>query len=400
MIESSFFTANRQRCLSGKVAVFAAHTSLQQKGDMAYTFSQESNFWYLTGISDPGWQLIVDGARAKAWLVAPTISQTHALFDGSLGWDDAKTISGVDAVVSRTEADRILVELAKKHSVVYAIGDDPHASYYDFVQNPASKELWKSLNRQFRDVQDCRKDILKHRAIKQPEEIKALKKSIDLTVDAFRFVKERLEDFKYEYEAEAEFSYYFRQNGASGHAYSPIIAGGKNACTLHYSTNNDRLKKRSLLLMDVGALTDEYPADITRTYALGVPTARQIAVHAAVESVHRQTIDLLRPGLLIKSYLEKVDEYMGEALASLGLIEDKRDKEGCQKYFPHAISHGLGIDVHDSLGGFSEFQPGMVLTVEPGIYIPNESIGVRIEDDILITQTSYDNLSVKLSTDL
>jgi Xaa-Pro aminopeptidase len=213
-------------------------------------------------------------------------------------------------------------------------------------------------------------------------------------------VRQKLPTLRYEYEVEAEFSYYLRRHGAKGHAYDPIVASGQNACTLHYVDNTSRLKKRQLLLLDIGARSGGYAADITRTYALGEPTKRQVAVHEAVQDAQRQIISLLKPDLSIEEYHRDVDVIMKQALLSLGLMKDMEDDTAYRTYFPHAISHGLGIDVHDSLGGPRYLQPGMVLTVEPGIYIPDEGIGVRIEDDILITDTGHANLSARLSTDL
>ena len=175
------------------------------------------------------------------------------------------------------------------------------------------------------------------------------------------------------------------------------MASGKNALTLHYSKNNDSLPKNGLVLIDAGARYKGYCTDITGTYAIGASTERQKAVHAAVEKAHHAIIALLGPGKSVKEYHEQVDAIMIDALKSLGLYNKPEDY---RKYFPHAISHGLGIDVHDPLGNPTHFQPGMVLTVEPGIYIPEEKIGVRIEDDILITQTGIENLSGDLPTGL
>lgn len=164
--------------------------------------------------------------------------------------------------------------------------------------------------------------------------------------------------------------------------------------------NDGDITPDGLLLIDAGALDGEYAADITRTYAMGVPTNRQRQVHAAVEEAHRLIIELIKPGVALKSYLASVDEIMKNALIQVELLKDRNDDDTYRKYFPHAISHGLGIDVHESLGGYKEFMPGMVLTVEPGIYIPEEGIGIRIEDDILVTKTGNENLSRALPTSL
>lgn len=394
---------NRQRFmaeLKGGVAVLSAYTGMQRGNDMAFPLEQEANFWWLTGIEAADWWVIIDAKRAKTWLVAPTVSETHQIFDGSLSEKEALRISGADGVVARDDAKSMLRDLAKKHSMVHALGEQPHAEHFDFVLNPAVKKLHDQLARTFSAVQDCRKTLAKLRAIKQPAEISRMKKAIKLTMEAFDHVKSLIEAAQHEYEIEAEFSYFFRMRGANGHAYDPIVAGGKNACTLHYVENNARLKPRELLLLDIGAQVDGYAADITRTYAIGEPTKRQIEVHSAVETAQKEVVNLLKPGLLVEEYQKDVDTIMSRALLSLGLMKNPDDETSYRKYFPHAISHGLGVDVHDSLGGPRVLQPGMVLTVEPGIYIPEDGIGVRIEDDILITEKGHTNLSARLSTAL
>jgi Xaa-Pro aminopeptidase len=399
----NLFASNRERIiarLGGGIIVLSAYTAMQRSNDMAYAFEQEANFWWLTGIEAADWQLIVDGTRGKSWLVAPEVSGSHEIFDGSLSAEKAQKISGVDAIVSQDEGASLLRDLAKKHSVVYTIGEHPHAEYFDFSLNSAPKKLHELLERTFNSVQGCRKELSQLRAIKQPEEITRIKKAIALTTNAFEEYKNQLDSMQYEYEVEAYFSHYFRSRGAKGHAYDPIVAGGKNACTLHYVANDTRLKKRELLLLDIGARAEGYAADITRTYAFGEPTKRQRAVHAAVQTAQSRIIKLLKPELSVEHYQREVDKIMTDALLSLGLMKSATDQDSYRKYFPHAISHGLGVDVHDSLGAPRTLQPNMVLTVEPGIYIPEEGIGVRIEDDILITPTGHKNLSARLSTDL
>lgn len=399
----NFFAANRTRlseALHGGVVVLGAYTGMQRSADMAFRFEQEANFWWLTGIERPDWWVIIDNARQKTWLVSPDVSESHQIFDGSLSPEDALRISGADDVITQEAAGRILRDLAKKHSIVYTLGDPPYMEYFGFHVNPAPKKVFDMLSRIFNSVQDCRKDLARLRAIKQPEEIERLKKAIQLTADTFEAVKENLASFKYEYEVEAEFSYRFRKAGAAGHAYDPIVAAGKNACTLHYLDNDARLKKRQLLLLDIGARAEGYAADITRTYALGEPTKRQISIHKALQQAHTEIISLIGPDLSVEQYQKDVDTIMIESLLSLGLLESKDDEKTYRKIFPHAISHGLGIDPHDSLGAPKYFQPGMVLTVEPGIYLPEEGIGVRIEDDILVTSKGNTNLSGALSTDL
>ncbi len=393
------FKNNRQRLTNDndQLFVLSAYKSMQRGNDSSFKFEQEANFWYLTGIESPDWWVIIDGKLGKSYLVAPEVDAVHDVFDGSLSWDEAKKVSGVDAVISEKRAVDLLKDLSEEHDTVYTLGKDPGEAYYDFVLNPAQKNMQKRLEKLFKNVEDCRVEIAKLRAIKKPEEIEAIENAIKLTVDSFNSLKQKLPKLKYEYEVEAEFTYSFIKNGAKGHAYDPIVAIGKNACTLHYIDNKSLLNPGSLLLIDIGARLGGYAADITRTYSIGKPTARQIEVHGVVEKAQKDIIQLLKPGLLVKEYYEKVDEIMQSAVRDLGLMKKPSDY---RRYFPHAVSHGLGIDVHDSLGSPERFLPGMIITVEPGIYIPEEEIGVRIEDDILITEDGCRNLSGSLPTSL
>jgi len=398
IMQKDFFISNRA-ALREKVGddpiIVSAYTLLQRSGDAAFKFEQEANFWYLTGIDSADWKLVIEGERS--WLIAPDVDEVHQIFDGSIAADEALQTSGVDMVLNFSEGEKLMADLASKYQKVFTIGDDPRKGHYDFALNPGPVQLLETLQAIFATVNDCRSELAKLRAIKKPEEIEQMKAAIALTVEAFDKVKENMQSYTSEYEIEADFSYAFRKNGAKGHAYDPIVAMGKNACTLHYVKNEDDLEAGQFVLLDIGARYNGYAADITRTYAFGKMSDRHVVVHRAVETAHHEIIALLQPGVNVKEYFHKVDEIMIATLHELGLLKEKSDY---RKYFPHSISHGLGIDVHDSLGGPEVFQPGMVLTVEPGIYIPEEGIGVRIEDDILITEAGNENLSHKLSTSL
>lgn len=398
MILAENYKQRRQKVcqqLGNTPIVVAAFEAMQQSNDAAALFIQDSNFFWLTGINEPGWHIIIQ--PTKSILVAPSKTDTQRIFDGGMSADDAMAISGVDAVVFGDEYNNVLAEIAKEHQEVYTIFKHPHSNYFDFVLNPAAQKLKKRLSQRFALVKDCRVDVAKLKAIKTADEIKAIKQAVAVSIDGFEDVRSKLQTMQYEYQAEAELNRSFRYVGSDGHAYQPIVATGKNACTLHYINNNDLLPKNGLLLIDAGARIHGYAADITRTYAIGNPSEREKKVHLEVEKAHKAIIELIKPGVSLKDYSNKVDKIMKQALSNLNLLKTQDDY---RKYFPHSISHGLGIDVHDSLGGYETFQPGMVLTVEPGIYIPEEGIGVRIEDDILVTQSGNDNLSAALSTSL
>lgn len=378
--------------------VITAYDELQKSADMAHTFTQEASFLWLTGINEPSWQCVLE--RGVLTLIAPERDDVHILFDGGLTNEEAMRLSGANAVLSRAEGEAMLKALSGKYPAIYTIGEDPHAEHYSFTENGAQKRLLIQLEALFSEVKDARLLFAQLRALKSEREVDAMRKAIAVSIEGFRSVRERLPESQYEYEIEAELNSVFRKTGAEGHAYEPIVASGTHACTLHYATNNDALPSDGLLLIDAGAKVSGYAADITRTYAIGTPTERQVAVHQAVEKAHFKIIDLIKPGVTLKEYQHDVDEIMKDALESLGLLKSRSDEKTYRKYFPHAVGHGLGLDVHESLGGYGEFKPGMVLTVEPGVYIPEEGIGVRIEDDILVTETGNENLSASLPTSL
>lgn len=393
-----FHEANRQRLYKksqGAVLVLTAYDLVQQSGDMAAPFLQESSFWWLTGIEEPGWKLILDTAHKKAMLVRPRRSDVDVIFNGEMNDASIIAVSGITEIIPEKDFESRLRQLHRHHTIVKTL--NPKQSH-EFVLNPAPSTLEHTLRRIFDSVQYSDRLLAELRAIKQPEEIARMREAINLTVAAFREVHPQLKQLKTEAAVEAEFVYRFHKVGAR-HAYDPIVAGGANACVLHYMRNTDRIKNRELVLIDIGARVKGYSADITRTYSVS-PTKRQQAVHAAVEKAHYAIIELIGPGVAIRDYIEGSDKIMKEALLSLGLLPDKNDTETYRTYFPHAISHGLGVDTHDSLGAPRYFEPGMVLTVEPGIYIKEENIGVRIEDDILVTETGYENLSRGLPTSL
>lgn len=399
-MHKNFFSANRKKLiekLKGGALVLSAYNSQQRSNDGAHAFIQESNFWYLTGIDEPDWALVIDGTRGHSWLIAPTVSEVRRIFDGGLSNEQALAISGVDEVIAAETISTVLKQLTRTHKLAYTVGSPQYSDHFNFEPNPAPERTRQLLLRHFMTVEDCRKELSQMRAIKQPEELAAIDKAISVSISAFKNIRSNIKNYKYEYEIEADFSRDIRFKGAQGCAYESIVAGGINACTLHYSKNTEKLGNRKLVLMDMGAQYGGYAADITRTYAKGEPTKRQQQVHKAVEEAHYKIISLLGPMVAVETYQQDVDKIMTEAMVSIGFGSDI---ETLRRYMPHAISHGLGIDVHDSLGGPKYFKENMVLTVEPGIYIPEEGIGVRIEDDILVTATGRKNLSASLSTGL
>ncbi|MDB5181025.1 MAG: pepP [Candidatus Saccharibacteria bacterium] len=398
MITAKTYQQRRKKLskiVHGAPIVITAFSAVQQTNDGSAPFVQESSFFWLTGIAEPHWQLIIFGD--KSWLISPAKTAIQRTFDGGMSADEAQKISGIKYVNYEDDYEGLLKKIALKHTAVYTVFKHPHSKYYDFALNPAYQKLHKQLRPIFSELRNCRQEVAKLKAIKTAEEIELIKQAIAISVEGFNNVQEKLATARFEYEIEATLSYAFRVAGSQGHAYEPIVAMGKNACTLHYIENNDALPSNGLVLIDAGAKVGGYAADITRTYAIGTPSEREKNVHAEVEQAHQAIIELIKAGVSLKDYQKQVETIMKQALKNLNLLNKPEDYD---RYFPHAISHGLGIDVHDSLGGYDTFQPGMVLTVEPGIYIPEEKIGVRIEDDILVTSAGNVNLSAALPTSL
>lgn len=398
-MNSEFFKSNRQRFvnqLDDEIVAVTAYDKMQQTRDGAAQFRQESNFWWLTGINYPSWKFMYDSQTDQEYLVRPNLSQTERVFESWLTDEEAVAISGISNVLSEPE----FIRRQKEYGVMGRTALSVVAPSYKEIHchpNPSLGSLNRQLKRNGLQVEDINPRLAKVRAIKTPEEIGLMQSAIDITNEAYALVKDKLSSLVSENEIEAEFSYEFMRRGAR-HAYDPIVAFGKQACTLHYTNNNQPLD-RGLVLLDIGAAKDGYNADITRTYAVGEPTDFERRLHQAVSSAQVDIVNQLKPGLAVADYQQFVETRMKQALMSLGLMDDENDKY-YRQYFPHSVSHGLGVDVHDSLGGATEFQPGMVLTVEPGIYVPEHSAGVRIEDDILITEKGYRNLSAKLPISL
>jgi Xaa-Pro aminopeptidase len=222
--------------------------------------------------------------------------------------------------------------------------------------------------------------------------VEAIQHCIDITGRAFRRVLEFVRPGVWEYEIEAEIIHEFIRSGATGHAYTPIIGSGKNACVLHYIENSHQCKDGEVVLMDFGCEYANYNSDLTRSIPVnGQFTDRQRAVYNAVYRVMQEAKAMLVPGNTLEEYHKEVGKFMESELLGLGLIsrddveKQEKDKPAYKKYFMHGTSHHLGLDVHDLMHRYEPFRAGMVFTCEPGIYIPDESIGIRLENNILIT---------------
>jgi Xaa-Pro aminopeptidase len=392
-----FFAGNRARLREAcdqELVVVTANGLLQRGADTAYRFSQDANFWYLSGIDDPDVVLVMNGS--EEYLILPERSEYQKIFDDAATDSELTVRSGIKKIYKYDEGwDRLGRQLGKTGRAATLLPPKNYIDIYGMYTNPARAALVKRMKSYQRSLklENIAEHLSSQRMIKQAEEIGAIQAAVDITVDSLKNAFKRT--YKYEHELEAAITAGFRRRGAAGHASEPIVAAGQRACTLHSVTNDGEVLGSDLVVVDVGAEVEHYAADITRTVIFGPPSARQKAVSDAVLEAQEFAISLLRPGLEFKDYRDQTDLFIGEKLKELGLIKSI-NKTSIHKYFPHGISHFLGLNTHDA-GDYSRpIQPGMVLTVEPGIYIPGEGIGVRIEDDILITDTGYEILSDKL----
>ncbi|MCA9347842.1 aminopeptidase P family protein [Candidatus Saccharibacteria bacterium] len=403
VFDVSFFAGNRQSLLRSTGAGLVALTAngvVQRSADTTFVFRQDSNFWYLTGVDEPNFLLVF--TDAESFLVSPKRSAHRDMWDGSIDMTAIKRTSGVDEIYEYHDGWNKLDRLLKKYKKIHTITPvDAYIEDFGFYSNPAKVSFLASLAKHRRlETVDIRKPLARLRQVKQPCEIDALQRAIDITVKSLRAVKTGMPRYKYEAEIYADITRDFIKYGATGHAYTPIIGSGINAATIHYMKNNSRIGSTDLVLIDAGAEYMNYSADISRTYSLERPSPRQRDVYNAVMSVYNQAKELIRPGINMRQYERQVDEFMQKELVKLGLASDITDKKKLKKYYPHLASHFLGLDTHDAADYEQALAPGCVVTLEPGIYIPEESMGIRIEDDILITDNGIKVLSGDLSTEL
>lgn len=399
IFSADFFVGNRRRMREHlgdeRPIVVTANGLLQRGADSAYEFAQDANFWYLTGIDEPDVILVIDGERE--FLIVPTREATREAFDGAVDLQAMAAQSGIHDIQDEINGWNRMDGLLTQQPAVATMANAPtYIPELGMYANPARARLLKQLHKHVENLEvvDIRPEMARLRMIKQPEELLAIQAAIDITSETLDtlLTAAKLKRYGYEYELEADITRGFRFGGARGHAFEPIVAGGKRACTLHNVANTAKLISGELIVCDVGAEVSHYAADITRTIAKGKPNQRQQDVYQAVLESQAFALSLLKPGIRLQTYEHKVANFVGKQLKSLGLITSL-DHDSIRKYFPHATSHFMGLNVHD-VGDYEQpLKNGVVITCEPGIYIPEEGIGVRLEDDVLITPNGNQVLS-------
>ncbi|NBA84617.1 M24 family metallopeptidase [Emticicia sp. CRIBPO] len=393
-ISPELFIQNRQRLIQKlkpqSVAIFCSNDPMPANADGTMGFIQNSNLFYLTGIDQEETFLVINPSHPdpemREVLFVRETSEHIRIWEGEkLTKEEAREISGIRTVYWSSQFESVVYRLIPANERIYLNLNEHDGADISFETR--ERKLLKELKEKFplHNYDRSAPLLQKLREVKSKHEIELLKKAIDITGKAFRRLTRFIGPGVFEYQLEAEMTHEFLMNRSRGHAFQPILASGENACVLHYVTNNNFCKSGDLILMDFGAEYANYKADITRTVPVsGKFTERQKAVYQAVLNVLYASRKLIVPGNTLVQLKEQANELMKEELLKLGLITPENPQ--VKKYFPHGISHFLGLDVHDVGDKYAIFKPGMVFTCEPGIYIPEEGLGIRLENDILVTE--------------
>lgn len=401
-IDPQLFAENRKRFAEmlppGSMAIFHSNDLMPYSGDAQFPFRQNADLFYLTGIDQEDTILILypdcPNPQNREVLFLRETNETIAIWEGhKYTREEARTASGIQDVRWNTSFEAVLpVLMAYCRQVYLNINENDRAHspvpYKDLRFARDMKERYP-----LHEYRRCAPIMSKLRMVKHDIEVDLIRKACGITRDAFRRVLTFTNPGIYEYEIEAEITHEFLRRRATGHAYSPIIASGASSCVLHYVDNHQVCKDGDILLMDFGADYANYAADLSRTIPVnGKFSDRQKAVYNAVLRVFKEMRSMMRPGAVQEELRMETGKLVQSELLGLGLV-DKADIENApknkpvwQKYFMHGLGHSLGIDVHDLGDRYTAMQPGNVFTCEPGIYIREEGIGVRIENDILITK--------------
>jgi Xaa-Pro aminopeptidase len=407
-IDPELFTANRANLAAllpeNALAIVNANDLLPVNADGLLTMQPNSDLFYLTGIEQEETVLLLApqafDPRHREILFLRQPTELSAIWEGhKYSKEEAQKVSGIASVHWISELPGLLRQLICDADAVF-LNSNEHKRAHVEVETRDARFARECMTRYPLHRYERLAPLLhKLRLCKSKPEIDLMRKAIEITGAGFERVCRFVAPGVAEQEVEAEFAHEFIRKGA-GFAYTPIVASGKNACVLHYIENNERCKNGDLLLLDVGAKYANYAADLTRTIPVnGKFTRRQKAVYNAVLRVMRASIAGATVGKLHRDWQREAQVHMNEELLELGLLKPRDvrkhtpEKPACSKYFMHGLGHPLGLDVHDVGSLRTPFQAGWVLTVEPGIYLPEEGFAVRLENNIFLTETGPKDLT-------
>jgi len=402
--DNEFYLRNRQRFVEqmeeDSLAVFFATVQVLRSADAFHHYKQSSNFLYLTGIEQEGCILLLyppDEKGKTETLYIPQPDPGKETWTGKmLNKEEAEELSGISNIKWVSDFENAFIRQQENKSTLYA---DYNSLGFQYPTS-ANLEFINKVQHTLPGLQLKKANTIVHelRKVKSSEEIELMQKAIDITGEALLGLWGETKPGMWEYELEAVLAYHFLRHGSRRYAYEPIIASGIHSATLHYIDNDSKLEDGDVLLTDVGAEYGNYAADITRTVPVnGKFTARQRDVYQAVLDVQKQIIAAIKPGVMMSDLNERTKDLIGDHLISLELIGEK---EETAKYYMHSIGHFLGIDTHDVGTQKTPLEPGNVLTVEPGIYIQEEKLGIRIEDNVLVTEAGNKVLSKRIPREI
>lgn len=401
-IDSQLYIQNRQRLYQllkpKSLVILHSNDVMPTNADGTMGFKQNSDLFYLSGIDQEETVLLVfpdhPDPKFREILFVRETNENIAIWEGEkLTVPQAFERSGIPRIYWTHQWDSVFPQVVFEAENVY-FNTNEHARSDSRVQTRDARYLQEFKEKYpLHRLERLAPLMAFLRAIKQPLEIEQLQKAINITHDGFMRVLKFIKPDVWEYEIEAEFAHEFLRQRSLGFAYTPIIASGKDSCVLHYTANNKQCKDGDILLLDVAAEYGNYNADLTRTIPVnGRFSARQRQVYEAVLSVLKAARSMLVVGNVLDEYQAEVAKIMESELIDLGLLTPQDianqhpDRPAYRRYFMHGTSHALGLDVHDVGNRYRRFAAGMVFTCEPGIYIREEGLGIRLENNILITE--------------
>ncbi len=414
---ADFFAAHREafmRRMGGGIAILTATPEIPRNDDAGYPYRQGSNFWYLTGFEEPEAVAVLrpDAPEGQRYVlfVRPRDPEQEVWTGRRAGVEGARRDYGADlAYVTDSLATVLPRWIGAADRIVFDESED----------HPWAQEKWNALLEPWssepgHELTSAAPILGELRLFKSDEEIAYMQRAIDITTDAQRAAMAAIRPGMYEYEAEALIEFVYRSNGSPRVAFNSIVGSGPNSTTLHYEENQRRMEDGDMVVMDIGAEWNYYAADVTRTVPVsGRFTPEQRAIYQIVLDAQKAAMETARPGITIGDVHRRAAQVVAEGLIRVGILsgtlQENLRSGAYERFFMHGTSHWIGLDVHD-VGAYQEpgggrlrvLAPGMVFSVEPGIYIPEGAagvdpkwwnIGVRIEDDVLVTPGGYRNLS-------
>ena len=384
----------------GSMVLSYAGVPVHTNEDDYYNFEANSQFFYLTGLEreNMAFLAVKAGGAVQETLFIEAADPLHERWTGKMPTkEEAAQISGVQNVRYTEEISAAVGRFMGRYDIGYVYFDlyrcgmkDPDD--YNAAMAREFMRLYPAVT-----LRDLHKACVPLRECKDGDEIALVRQAVGITRQGLERVMKGLKPGMREYQAQADFEYACKRLGAVRFAFNTISASGKNGCMMHYNTNREEIRPGSLLLLDLGAKYGNYCSDITRTYpADGKYTPRQREIYGLVLKANLAVAAAARPGITLKDLNDVAKSVLGEGLVSLGLIQDAQE---VGKYYMHSVSHSIGIDCHDAAFVGDVLQPGWIISDEPGLYIDEEEIGIRIEDDLLITASGCEVLSKEIIKD-